>query len=204
MVVSDLKELVALRNQAARKLGFKNYHAMQLYCGEQSEEQVLKLFDELDELTRKPFHQAKAEIDAALAKQLRHHASPSFARGTTTIRFSRRSRPCWASCPKSVYKPLDTVKMCREFYDGIGLPIDDVLARSDLYEQPGKNPARLLDRHRPPGRYPHSGEHRARPRMAEHHAARVGPRRILEKRAAAACPTCCAPTPIRFAPRAWP
>ena len=41
---------------------------MQLYLGEQSEEQVLKLFDELDELTRAPFHEAKAEIDAALAK----------------------------------------------------------------------------------------------------------------------------------------
>ena len=30
--------------------------------------------------------------------------------------------------------------MCREFYAGIGLPIDDVLARSDLYEKPGKSP----------------------------------------------------------------
>ncbi len=32
------------------------------------------------------------------------------------------------------------MKLCREFYNGIGLPIDDVLARSDLYEKKGKSP----------------------------------------------------------------
>ena len=72
-VVGDLKAVVVLRNQAARKLGFANYHVMALYVNEQSEEQIEKLFDELDELTREPFRNAKAEIDAALAKQLRHH-----------------------------------------------------------------------------------------------------------------------------------
>jgi peptidyl-dipeptidase A len=30
--------------------------------------------------------------------------------------------------------------LCRQFYDGIGLPIDDVLQRSDLYERDGKSP----------------------------------------------------------------
>ena len=47
---------------------------------------------------------------------------------------------CWGETPESVYKPLDILKTCREFYAGIGLPIDDVLKRSSLYEQPGKNP----------------------------------------------------------------
>ena len=34
----------------------------------------------------------------------------------------------------------DIQRICREFYAAIGLPIDDVLARSDLYEKPGKSP----------------------------------------------------------------
>ena len=139
MVVADLLELVALRNEAARKLWFKNYHVLQLYCSEQSQEQVLKLFDELDELTREPFHQAKAEIDAALAKsygipvaELRpwHYHDPFFQEVPAVL----------GELPESVYTPLDPVKVCRAFYDGIGLPIDDVLRRSDLYEKPGKNP----------------------------------------------------------------
>ena len=52
------RNLVKLRNQAASKLGFKNFHALQLFLNEQNGEQrCIKLFDELDELTRKPFHE---------------------------------------------------------------------------------------------------------------------------------------------------
>ena len=139
VVVAELKELVGLRNQAALKLGFENYYVMQLVVGEQNEEQLLKLFDQLDELTHTPFHEAKAEIDAALAKQcaievaeLRpwHYHDPFFQEAPAVL----------GELPEDIYKPLDPVKLCRQFYDGIGLPIDDVLARSDLYEKAGKNP----------------------------------------------------------------
>jgi peptidyl-dipeptidase A len=138
-VLPDLMAVVALRNEAARKLGFPNFHAMQLYLSEQSEEQVLKLFDELDALTREPYHKAKTEIDAALAKnygvpvqEIRpwHYHDPYFAEVPAVL----------GDLPDSVYKPIDTLKVCREFYEGIGLPIDDVLKRSSLYEQPGKCP----------------------------------------------------------------
>ena len=52
VVEKDLKDLVQLRNQAARALGFNDFHALQLSLNEQSQDHVLKLFDELDELTR--------------------------------------------------------------------------------------------------------------------------------------------------------
>ena len=39
-----------------------------------------------------------------------------------------------------MYAKADILKLCRDFYAGIGLPIDDVIARSDLYEKPGKSP----------------------------------------------------------------
>ena len=38
------------------------------------------------------------------------------------------------------YAKADILKLCRDFYAGIGLPIDDVIARSDLYEKKGKSP----------------------------------------------------------------
>ena len=38
------------------------------------------------------------------------------------------------------FTPLDIPGFCREFYAGIGLPVDDVMARSDLYERKGKCP----------------------------------------------------------------
>jgi peptidyl-dipeptidase A len=139
VVEADLKELVGLRNRAARKLGFRNYHVMQLALAEQSQEQVLALFDELDELTRKPFAEAKAEIDAALAarcgiqaSELRpwHYHDPFF----------QESPAVFAGTAKDVYRQIDIVRVCSEFYGGIGLPVDDVMRRSDLNERPGKNP----------------------------------------------------------------
>jgi len=138
-VEGDLKKLVKLRNEAARKLGFKDFFVMQLEFGEQSPQQVEKLFDELDALTRKPFHEAKAEIDAALARQCGIE--------TSQLRPWHYQDPFFQESPKifnkggeKVYKGLDTVKLSKEFYGGIGLPVDDVLASSDLYEKPGKCP----------------------------------------------------------------
>jgi len=68
-VEADLKELVKLRNEAAVQLGFKNFHEMTLFLNEQKGTDLIKLFDELDELTREPFAKAKAEIDEKLAKR---------------------------------------------------------------------------------------------------------------------------------------
>ena len=139
VVESDLKDLVKLRNEAAKTLGFADYHVMQLHLNEQSQELVLKLFDELDELTRGPFLAAKAEIDSRLAKNygltiedLRpwHYHDPFFQE-TPAVFQTDLDAP---------YKHADILKLCRDFYAGIGLPIDDVIARSDLYEKPGKSP----------------------------------------------------------------
>ncbi len=100
---------------------------------------MLKLFDELDELTREPFRAAKAEIDARLAAELRHRR-----RRTAALALPRPVLPGSAGRssrrPRSVFAKADILKLCREFYAGIGLPIDDVIARSDLYEKPGKSP----------------------------------------------------------------
>jgi peptidyl-dipeptidase A len=139
VVEPDLIALVKLRNQAAHKLGFADYHKMQLHLNEQSQEQVTALFDELDRLTREPFRKLKLEIDAALAKQ--------FGVSITELRPWHSHDPFFQEVPAifaadfdSVYAKADILKLCHDFYAGIGLPIDDVIARSDLYEKPGKSP----------------------------------------------------------------
>ncbi len=139
VVADDLKQLVFLRNEAAAKLGFKSYHALQLYLNEQEQEQVLKLFDELDDLTREPFAAAKREIDAKLALdyaiqpdelQPWHYHDPFF----------QESPAVYSTSLDKAFSGADILALCRKFYAGIGLPIDDVIARSDLYEKPGKSP----------------------------------------------------------------
>src|SRR5262249_16955561 len=139
VVEPDLKALVKLRNEAAHKLGFKNFHALQLYLNEQNTEELIMLFDELDELTREPFRAAKAEIDAKLAEvlhvsvdQLRpwHYHDPFF----------QETPAVFAADVDEPFRKADLVKLTRDFYAGIGLPIDDVIPRSDLFEKPGKSP----------------------------------------------------------------
>ena len=45
VVSEDIKKLVALRNEVAKDLGFKNYHEMSLTLSEQDPQQILSLFD---------------------------------------------------------------------------------------------------------------------------------------------------------------
>ncbi len=138
-VEKDLKELVGLRNQAAKKLGFPNYHAMMLRLNEQEPKDVLKLFDNLDNLTRKPFLKVKGDIDAKLAanyqipvKELQpwHYHDPFFQEAPSVFETNLDVD----------YQKQDIVALSRAFYAGIGLPVDDVLKSSDLFEKPGKSP----------------------------------------------------------------
>lgn len=139
VVEADLKSLVKLRNEAARSLGFRDFHAMQLSLNEQDQDQVVKLFDELDALTRKPFLAAKVEIDARLSRRYGvrvedmdawHYQDPFF----------QEAPAVYDADLDAPYARADILKLCRDFYAGIGLPVDDVIARSDLYEKPGKSP----------------------------------------------------------------
>jgi peptidyl-dipeptidase A len=136
-VSGDLRELVRLRNKAAAQLGFKSYHDLQLHLNEQDGKQVLALFDELDELTREPFRAAKADIDARLGRrygfevgelQPWHYHDPFFQEVPAVL----------GSDLDAPFEKADLPGMCRSFYAGIGLPVDRVLARSDLYEKRGK------------------------------------------------------------------
>lgn len=139
LVAGDLLALVEMRNQAARELGFADYHAMQLRLSEQDPEDLVRLFDELDRLTREPFAQLKQQLDRDLAcrygispEELRpwHYQDPFFqeAQGVGGVSLD------------AVYADQDLLELCRRFYAGIGLSIDEVLQASDLYEKPGKSP----------------------------------------------------------------
>lgn len=138
-VEADLKELVKLRNEAAVQLGFKNYHVMMTTLNEQDGDKLIKLFDDLDELTREPFKKAKAEFDVRLARRCGvkveelmpwHYDDPFF----------QESPAVFDADLDAPYKKADILKLCERFYDGIGLPISNVIKRSDLYEKPGKSP----------------------------------------------------------------
>lgn len=138
-VAADIVRLVKLRNQAARKLGFNNYHTMALATGEQDVKELDKIFDELYRLTNEPFRKVKAEIDQLLAKQSGvspeklmpwHYHDPFF-----------QETPMVYDLDLDVYyKGKNIEQLAAQFYKGLGLPVEQILANSDLYEKEGKNP----------------------------------------------------------------
>jgi peptidyl-dipeptidase A len=138
-VAPDLVRLVKLRNQAAQKLGFDTYHTMALATGEQDVKDVDKVFGELYELTNKPFAKLKAELDGILARK--YGVSPKeLMPWHYHDRFFQEAPMVYDLDLDAYYKDKDVKKLAEGFYAGIGLPVDAILANSDLYEKEGKNP----------------------------------------------------------------
>jgi peptidyl-dipeptidase A len=140
-VDSKLKQLVTWRNQVATSLGFKNYYVMRLFLDEIGEDQLLALFDELDTLTREPYAKIKDKIDA--------DRSARFSIQITDLRPWHFGDLFFQEAPvgdeggvnlDDIYKDRDVIALCKEYYAGLGMDITDILARSDLYEKPGKSP----------------------------------------------------------------
>jgi len=139
VIVADLLQLVRLRNRAARKVGFESYHTMMIAAGQQSVDQLDRIFAELDRLTAKPFAEMKKELDVLLAE--------SYGISPTELKPWHYHDPFFQRTPlvydldlDLYYKSRDVKKLAQDFYASIGLPVDDILARSDLYDREGKYP----------------------------------------------------------------
>jgi len=139
VIIEDFLRLVKLRNRAARSLGFDNYHTMLIVTGEQDVAQLDDIFEELDSLTAEPFIRLKAELDKILAEGYGievdellpwHYHDPFFQRTPLVYELDL----------DSYYKGRDIEDLARRYYASIGLPANDILGRSDLYDRKGKYP----------------------------------------------------------------
>ena len=138
-VADDIIRLVKLRNEAAGKLGFDNYHTLSLATTEQDVKEMDRIFEQLYELTNEPYAKLKAELDRILADKYGiavaelmpwHYHDPFF-----------QETPLVYELDLDVYyENKDVKELAEEFYAGIGLPVESILANSDLYEREGKNP----------------------------------------------------------------
>jgi peptidyl-dipeptidase A len=149
VIADDYLRLVRMRNKAVGQIGYANYHTYSLATGEQSVKEVDRIFTELDELTAEPFAKLKAQLDKILAdgygirvEELRpwHYHDPFFQRTPLVYELNL----------DDYYAKHDVAGLCVDYFAGVGLPVDDIMARSDLYDKEGKNPhafAEDIDRH---------------------------------------------------------
>jgi peptidyl-dipeptidase A len=137
-VAEDIIKLVKQRNLIATKLGFSNFHEMSLKLSGQDPGEVTAIFDELDNLTRDNFAQLKGDIDNYYAKRYKIKVS-ELRPWHYQNRYFQEVPQIYPVEFDKYYDKQDPVKLASTFFDGIGLNVDAILAKSDLYEKPGKN-----------------------------------------------------------------
>lgn len=138
VVFEDIKKLVMMRNEIAKELGFKNYHDMSLRLSEEDPEEISKLFDELDNLTKEAFAKEKDNIDSFFEKRYKIKKEELMPWHYQN-RFFQEAPKIYKVDFDGFYKGKDIAKITDEYYKGIGVPVDDIIKNSDLFEKPGKN-----------------------------------------------------------------
>ncbi|MGH3066365.1 MAG: M2 family metallopeptidase [Gaiellaceae bacterium] len=136
-VADDVRELARLRNEAARGLGHRDWFALSLATDELDEAKLEKTLAEADRVTAEPFARWKSALDERLAARfgcatayLRpwHYADPFFQE--TPVEGSVDLDP--------LFGEKDVVALARRTFDGIGLEVEGILERSDLFPRSGK------------------------------------------------------------------
>ncbi len=137
IVEKELLEVVKLRNKLAKSLGFENYYEMFMKADEQDPDMIKKVFEELDWKTKDAFEEIKKEIDGFLSKKFNisiddlkpwHYQDLFFQEGIEIY-----------DLDLDKFYDQDPLEISKNFYKSIGMDVEDILERSDLYEKEGKS-----------------------------------------------------------------
>jgi peptidyl-dipeptidase A len=139
-VASKLIALAELRNESARKLGYKDFWDMSIRLQEYNPAELITIFTELETYTNQPYKQMKAKMDTELAEHFKikveelmpwHYGNPLF-----------QLAPSFEKIDLDEFykdkKKEDIIRIARRFFNDIGLSIEGIAARSDLYAREGK------------------------------------------------------------------
>jgi len=138
VVAESIRRLAELRNAAAQRMGYANFHRMSLELNELDPDWLYGMLDDLARKTEAPFRAVKAEMDAELSQRFGvpvdelmpwHYADPFFQRAPMLgdLNFD------------ALFEGKDLVELALRTYDGMGMEARDILDRSDLYPRDGKD-----------------------------------------------------------------
>ena len=139
VVAEDIKKLIVMRNEVADDMGFKNYHQMKLILNEQKPKVITSLFDELDTLTGNAFAEVKSNVDDYLVDYYGLKNKDELMPWNYQNRFFQEAPRIYDVDLSSYYADKNLETLTIDYFNGIGLPIEDMLKNSDLYEKEGKN-----------------------------------------------------------------
>ena len=137
-VADDVRELVRLRNEAARTLGYRDHYSMALDVDELDGDRLTATLEEVARLTDAPFAAWKAAEDerragrfGCAADELRpwHYDDPFF----------QDAPPVRGVDLDAHLADADLEAITLRTYDGLGIDLRGVLERSDLYGRERKS-----------------------------------------------------------------
>lgn len=139
LVAPKMIELAKLRNQAAQKLGYRNYWEMTVSFQEFDPEELVNIFKDLDQLTTPLFDKMKTSLDAELRKKFGvekimpwHYDNPFFQQAPPSAKINANE----------FYEGLtgqDIVDTASRYYAKLGFDVSPILKNSDLFEKEGKS-----------------------------------------------------------------
>ncbi|MEI7595689.1 MAG: M2 family metallopeptidase [Bacteroidota bacterium] len=138
LVAADVIKLAKLRNEIAKSIGFSNYHEMSLKLGDQDPQEINKIFDELDSLTKDAFATLKGEMDDYFAKRYgikKEELRPWHYQN----RFFQEAPKIYSVNFDTYYANQNLETLTAKYFNGIGLPVEAIMKASDLYEKEGKS-----------------------------------------------------------------
>jgi peptidyl-dipeptidase A len=130
-------EVVKLRNEAAKILGYKNYFEMSLDLQEISKEKLLKTFDEISKRTENVYNDMIEDIYDKLSKKYKV-SKEEIGPWAFKDPFSQMD-PLEEDSLKAVFENKDVLEISKKYYEKMGFNIDDLIKNSDLYERENKN-----------------------------------------------------------------
>ncbi|MGE7623436.1 M3 family metallopeptidase [Viridibacillus sp. NPDC096237] len=138
-IENNLLKLIHKRNRDAQALGFDNFYQMSLITQELDIDTVFNTFKQLKNLSDEPFRKIKGEIDEEWAEKMSiqieelrpwHYVDPFF----------QEAPPVSGVDLDKFYEGKDLEKVVNRTFNAMGLNIEDILRRSDLYPRENKNP----------------------------------------------------------------
>lgn len=132
-VVDRLRDLVRLRNEAARQIGYSNTYVSALELSELDPKWLFETLEELDAATRPLFMKWKEGLDAKLAErfgieenQLRPwHYGDRFFQSPPRVNEEINLDP--------LFKEKDVVELTNKTFDALGFDIRPIVKKSNLF-----------------------------------------------------------------------
>ncbi len=135
MASEEIIKSVKVKNQIAKELGFSDYYVLEMAFYEEDTILIEKVLDEFEQVSREPYVRVKDRVDEQIAQQYgidREQIRPWHYQSKFFSRLPISENPALFY---SIYDSCRLVPTLCEFYAGIGLPVDDIVQRSEMEKE---------------------------------------------------------------------